>query len=76
MVRLHHLGAAAHPLPPLRGYRHIVPALEGQAMHFGTFGDPFLFHFAVETPARVSLVCENCDDIVSASNEIYGVLIS
>lgn len=42
-------------------------------MHFDDFGDPFLFHFALKTAARVGLVCENCDDVVNASNEIIRI---
>lgn len=45
-------------------------------MHSDGFGDPFIFHFALETPARVGLVCENSDDIVNSSKEIYEFLIS
>lgn len=75
-MHLHHLGAAAHPPPPLRGYCQVTPVLEGQNMHSDGFGDPFIFHFALETPARVGLVCENSDDIVNSSKEIYEFLIS
>lgn len=74
VMDLHHPGAAAHPPPPLRGYL-LPPALEGQATCFSAFGISFLFHLAVETPARVGLVCENRDNFVNASSEIYRVLI-
>lgn len=32
-----------------------------------------LFYFALKTAARVGLVCENCDEVVNASNEIIWI---
>lgn len=60
----------------LRGCCHVLPMLEGQTKHFSAFGDPFLLEFPVKTPASVGLVCENCNNIINASNETYRVLIS
>lgn len=60
----------------LRGYCHVARVPEGQTKHLGDFGDPFLLHLAMKTPARMSLVCKNCSEVINISNEIQMALIS